>query len=279
MARTITEITTAMKTEFMANAELRNKYGFSDTAVFDDTFSVVSLERIIIYIVASAIWVLENVFDNFSSEITTRINNSILTSIAWYHSKVLAFQYGDELIFNSDTYSFGYATVDASKQIVKYAAVREVIDGGVTKLKIFYSGTNKLALTTEQQTAFKAYIKEIAAAGTHLLFVSLDPDLLGVTLNIYYDPLIIDSTGAKIVDGTKPVELAITSYLDSIKYGGIFYSSKLVDAIQATEGVNDVELVDTYWGGTAAERRKIEAASGAFKLDNDHKTITYSLDA
>jgi hypothetical protein len=278
MARTIAEIGNDMKVNFMANAQLRNIYEFSDTAVFDDTFSTVSLERIMIFIVATSMWALENLFDAFSSDITTKINNAIVTSIPWYYSSALSFQYGDDLVFNNTSYKFGYAVLDATKQIVKYAAVREVVDGGVTKLKIYYSGTNKLALTTEQKTAFEAYIRRIGAAGTHYLFVSQDPDLLGLTLNVYYDPLVIDSTGTKISDSTKPVDLAIAAYLNGIKYGGVFYSSALVDILQATEGVKDVELTSTYWTGTDSSRRKIDAASGAFKLDTDHTTITYSLD-
>jgi hypothetical protein len=278
MARTIAEIGNDMKANFMANAQLRNIYRFSDIDVFDNIFSIVSLERIMIYIVATAIWTLENLFDAFSSDITTKIDNAIVTSIPWYYSSALAFQYGDDLVFNNSSYKFGYAVVDLTKQIVKYAAIREVTDEGVTKLKIYYSGTNKLALTTEQKTAFEAYIRRIGAAGTHYLFVSQNPDLLGLTLSIYYDPLILDSTGTKITDGTKPVDLAIAAYLNGIKYGGVFYSSALVDALQATEGVKDVELTSSYWDGTAAERRKIDAASGAFSLDATNTTITYSLD-
>ena len=208
MARTIAEISNDMKTNFMAHSQLRNIYGFGDTDTFDNTFSVVSLERIIIYIVATAIWSLENLFDAFSKDITAKIDNAIVTSIPWYYSSALAFQYGDDLVFNNASYRFGYAIVDATKQIVKYAAVREVVDAGVTKLKIYYSGTNKAALTAAQKISFEAYIRRIGAAGTHYLFVSQSPDLLGINMVIYYDPLIIDSTGLKIKDGTYPVDLA-----------------------------------------------------------------------
>ncbi len=278
MARTIAEIGNDMKTNFMANAQLRNIYGFGDTAVFDDTFSVVSLERIIIYIVATAIWTLENLFDAFSNDITTKIDNAIVTSIPWYYSSALAFQYGDDLVFSNATYRFGYATLDTTKQIIKYAAVREVVDGGVTKLKIYYSGINKAALTAAQKIAFEAYIRRIGAAGTHYLFVSQSPDLLGLNMIIYYDPLIIDSTGMKIKDGTYPVDLAIDAYLDGLKYGGVFYSSELVDALQATEGIRDVELTSTYWKNVTANRRKIDADSGAFSYDSTIGSITYTLD-
>ena len=279
MARTREEIADAIKSEFMSNATLRSMYGFSETDLFDDKFSVISIERILIYIFTSAVLLIESIFDAFSTDITTRISNAVVLSIPWYHDKALSFQYGDNIIFDSSAYTFGYATVDVTKQIVKYVAVRQVVDGGVTKLKIYYSGVGKLALTTDQKAAFEAYITEIAAAGTHLLFVSQNPDALGVVANIYYDPLILNSSGVRISDNTKPVELAISNYLDEIKYGGVFYASSLIDAIQAVGGVKDVRLTSTYWNATSdINRRKIEAVSGAFLLDSAHTTLTYLLD-
>lgn len=278
MARTITDIATAIKIAFMSDATLRNKYGFSDTALFDDTFSVVSIERIMINIVASAIWALENIFDMFKADITTLIDNSILTSQAWYYNLALAFQYGDALIFDNSTLKFGYSSLDETKQIVKYAAVREVVDSGVTKLSILYSGTNKLALNGSQKTAFEGYMRKMGAAGTHYLFTSQDPDMLGFTLNIYYDPLVLDSDGSLLAGSNVPVEDAINNYLDNIKYGGIFYAAKLIDCIQSAAGVIDVELVTTHWGGTSELRRKITAASGAFKFDAQTTVINYNID-
>lgn len=280
MARTKTEIENAMKVEFMANVELQAKYGFTDTAVFDDTFSIVSLERIWINIVASAIWLLENIFDAFSSEIADRINSSIVTTKAWYYAKSLEFQYGDDLIFDADTYQFKYATVDESKRAIKYVAVRELVDGGVTKLKIYYSGVDKLEVSSAVQTAFENYIKNIAAAGTHFLFVSQDPDVLAVNLQVYYNPMVIDSTGVRINGGGKPVEDAINGYLNSLEYGGIFFSSKLVDIIQSAEGVTDVVLVSTKHNAAAAELvRRIDSVSGAFEFDSLNSTISYLVES
>lgn len=280
MARTKTEIENAMKLEFMANVELQAKYGFTDTAVFDDTFSIVSLERIWINIVASAIWLLENIFDAFSTEITERINSSIVTTKAWYYSKALEFQYGDDLVFDAATYQFKYAVIDDSKRVVKYVAVREVIDSSVTKLKIYYSGDDKLELSANERAAFESYIRNIAAAGTHFLFISQDPDSLAVNLQVYYNPLILDSTGTRINGGGKPVEEAINNYLDNLEYGGIFFSSKLVDMIQEAEGVTDVVLVSTKHNEAAAELvRRIDSVSGAFEFDSLNSTINYLVES
>lgn len=278
MARSRDDIALAMKTEFMSDSTLRDLYKFSDTAAFDDVFPVISLERLLIYIVSGAIFLFEQILDSFRAEIEARIDATIVTSLPWYYTIALEFQYGYDLVFDAATYQFKYATTDEAARIVKYCAVRDVVDDGVTKLKIYYSTTDKQPLTTEQQAAFEAYIKERGAAGIHYLFVSQAPDPIGVNLNVYYDPLVLDNTGALISDGTFPVVETINSYLNGLKYGGVFYASALIDALQATTGVKDVVLESTYWNAEAADRRRIDSASGAFAFAAGSSTINYLID-
>lgn len=278
MARTKQDIINAMQTDFMANSTLRNMYSFSDTDTFNAKFSSVSLERLLIYIFASASWLLELIFDDFVSEVDTRIANSVVTTIAWYYSKTLAFQNGDALVFNESTSSFGYANIDDAKKIIKYVAVREVIDSSVMKLKIYYSGANKQPLTADQQAAYESYIKTLGAAGTHYIFVSEVPDKLGVNLSIYYDPLILDSAGKRIYDNTYPVVAAINEYLNTIEYGGVLYAAKLIDKIQAVPGVKDLVLTSISHNGSIVNVRKIESVSGAFSYAPDASVIKYQID-
>lgn len=113
---------------------------FPETDLFDDKFfSCLDRANALIYIFTSAVLLLESIFDAFSADIITRISNAVVLSVPWYHDIALAFQYGDSIIFDASAYTFGYATIDATKQIVKYVAVRQVVDSGVTKLKIYYS--------------------------------------------------------------------------------------------------------------------------------------------
>ena len=121
-------------------------------------------------------------------------------------------------------------------------------------------------------------MSEIGAAGTHYKFVCQAPDPLRVQLQIYYNPLILDSTGTRLDGGGKPVEDAIKKYLNNLEYGGVFYSSALVDVIQATEGVKDVVLKSTTWQGATELRRKIESVSGAFDYEASTDDITYLID-
>ena len=191
------------------------------------------------------------------------LNDSYVTGERWYYQKALEFQKGDKLAYNERTCRFDYAQVDEEKKVVKNVAIRQVIDKGVTKLKIYFSDAGKQPITGDIRTAFESYMREIGAAGTHFLFVSETPDELRVHLHVYYDPL---------------VEETIEAYLNALEYGGVFYSSKLVDMIQTTEGVKDVTLDETTWDGEKEYRRRIDANSGAFAYVKQDGDIIYSIE-
>ena len=59
MARTIAQIKTELTEAFMTDSTLQTKYGFSEGDSFDSRFSKVSIESLLLYIVATAIWTLE----------------------------------------------------------------------------------------------------------------------------------------------------------------------------------------------------------------------------
>lgn len=278
MARTINEIGKGMKEALMADETVQEAYGLMPERTFEEQFSKVSIEAILIYVVASAAWLQEQLWDVFRTETERRINDAYVTSLSWYFRKALEFQKGDSLTFDDKTYSFRYLNTDAAKQVVKHVAIRQVIDENVTKLKVYFSGADKQPIAGDVRVSFEAYMRETGAAGTHFLFVSEAPDALRVHLHIYYDALVLDSTGTRLEGGGKPVEETIESYLNALEYGGVFYASKLVDMIQATEGVKDVTLDGTTWKEGKENRRRIEADSGAFVYVQNEGDIIYSID-
>lgn len=278
MARTIEEISTYLKSGFVGNETIRDAYGLVAGKTFDEQFSKVSIESILIYVFAASAWVLEQMWEAFRVETEQRINDAYVTSLSWYYRKALEFQKGDPLEFDSKTYSYRYPIIDVTKQIVKNVAIRQVTDENVTKLKVYFSDENKQPLSPDLRTSFETYMREIGAAGTHYLFVSEAPDPLRVHLRIYYDPLVLDSTGTRLEGGGKPVEETVESYLNALEYGGTFYASKLIDMIQTAQGVKDVELDGTTWQGTKENRRRIDAVSGSFAYVKNENDIIYSID-
>ena len=93
MARTVSEISQSIKAAFVTDETLNDAYSLETGKSFDEQFSKVSLEAIIIYIVALAHNLIERVMDTFSAEIDSRINATYLGSIPWFYKKVLDYQH------------------------------------------------------------------------------------------------------------------------------------------------------------------------------------------
>jgi hypothetical protein len=87
-------------------------------------------------------------------------------------------------------------------------------------------------------------MQQIKDAGVKLLVSSNDPDSLKLELDIYYDPMVLDSQGGR-VDGNsvKPVENTIRTYLRNLPFNGEFILATLTDRLQETPGVIIPQIV------------------------------------
>jgi len=283
MARTIRQIKSAMTAQFMADSTIIERYGLTAGANFEDTFSPVSLESIWFSIVASAIFMLETLFDAFREDVDAKIAQAVVASIPWYHKIALEFQYGDALVFDEETQAFVYATPDESKQIVKYAACRDV--GGMVSILVSkQNSSGPVVLSSAELAAFDAYMRQRKPAGVLLQTASFSPDLVRVNVRVQYDPQVLNASGQLIADTSiRPVEKAIDKYLADIVYGGDLNKTKLVDAIQQAEGVVDVVLNSVQAKPASASSyttvtgNNYTSRSGSFKSNNLRNSITYVL--
>lgn len=283
MARTIAEIKKTMTDRFMQDEALRTAYGITGDAAWENTFSTVSVENILLYIVAACVYGLEVIFDAHRAEVDERIAANVVPTVRWYHTQALAFQYGDALEFDEATQSFRYPVTDAEKQAVKYCAVQ---DAGNT-IQILVSGDTggkPSVLPDDVLTAFKAYMNSIKIAGVLLNIRSLPADSVRIRANVWIDPLVLKTDGTKIDGGGRPVEDAVNAYLANIVYGGTFNKTKCVDAIQEAEGVTDVELLgvdakpDSGEYGTVVTNN-YTAVSGCFVSYNLNATLNYVVES
>lgn len=283
MARSIKEIKKSMTDAFMADRTIRQRYGLSGNAAFDDTFSAVSVENILFHIVASAIYVLETIFDRFSSDVDSRLSSSVLATIPWYHRICLEFQYGDELVYDETTQQFGYAREDESRRVVKYAACRD-IGGGV---RLLVSGEDAsgdpTALSESVLTVFREYVSRRKPAGVLVDVYSFNPDKIRMNMTVQYDAMLLRADGSLITDpSVYPVEDAVNAYLKGIVYGGTFNKTRLVDAVQAATGVTDVVLggvsvVSDSGAATVVAGNNYTAVGGAFRPVDLKSGISYVL--
>lgn len=282
MARTIREIKAAMTQQFMSDPTIVEMYGFTEGAVFEDTFSAVSLESIWFSIVASAIYVLETLFDLFRADVDKKISGAVVASIPWYHKIALEFQYGDSLVFDEATQGFVYPVVDTTKQLVKFAACRDMGGGVYVLVSGADSSGDPVALSSDVLSAFESYLRERKPAGVILSVDSLNPDLVRSVMTVQYDPQVLTPDGELITDpSVKPVEDAVNAYLKGIVYGGVLNKTKLVDAVQGARGVIDVVLTSVsvkpangsnYVAVTGNNYRSV---GGSFKSNNLTSGITY----
>ncbi len=233
MARTITEIQDDIISRITATAGLADLNSSSKTAVW----------RMWTYIVAVTVWALENLFDLHRNEVNSLINEKAPHSLRWYANKARDFQYGSELVPEEDYYDNSNLTEDeiTVRKIIAFSAVVEQERGLRLKVaKIKSDDPNDLdALTPGQLQAFGEYMNRIKDAGVNPLIVDSQPaDSLKIELNIYYNPLVLDSTGARL-DGTDPdpVGKRIKEYLRNLPFNGTMVLAYLVDALQQVDGV------------------------------------------
>ena len=280
MARTTAEIKKTMTDAFLADSDLREAYGLASDATWDKSFSAVSVENILIYIVAVCCRAVEVLHEQWKADVDAVVEKMVVASVPWYWKKALAFQLGDELVLNEDTMEYGYAKADAEKQVVKYAAVR---DKG-RSVQILVSGDeggSPSVIEGDTLNAFKTYMNRVKVAGVLLSISSRASDRVKITAKVTIDPMVVNEQGEALSDGGKPVETAIEDYLKNITYGGTLNKTKLMQAILEADGVEDVELTgveyttDEGLTWTALSGNNYTGESGSYTCEDIEGGLEY----
>jgi hypothetical protein len=286
--RTIQEIYNAMVAEKQSYTELESLQPAIDNSqqLLSDlnSKSKVAVWRLFLFVVAVSQWVLEGLFYSHRAEIDAIIAQNQYGTGNWYNQRALAFQVGDALtVVNGKIL---YETIDLSKRIVKYSAT---VPGNIIQIKIAgESGGNLTKITNTspdyQLNQIQAYFNQIKPLGTRVSVTSNDADTLKIVATIYYDPLLIKSDGSLISDSSKrPVDIAINTYLKGIGFNGKLNIQKLTDAIQAVDGVIDVDELTVWakYGETsyAQVSREYFSYAGWMVIDTSFAlstTVTYT---
>lgn len=267
MARTIAEIKKEMTDYFVANDTMRALYELHPEKSFEDQFSKVSLESILFYVVAVAVWTLEKLFDRHRQETSDLINELKPHSLRWYANKAKAFQYGKSLIPDTDQYdNIGLSDEQIrEQQVVKYAAVVEKAAIVYVKVATGSEG-NRGRLSADQEAALAAYFKEVKDAGVKLAVVNVPADTFGIDMDVYYDPQVFDN-GLNRLDGRgQTVHDRISGFVENLPFNGEYRNSSLINALTELEGVVMVELKQAVANGRAIDAKCVPE-SGYFKTD------------
>lgn len=285
MARSIEEIQAEIYGRIAASSVLsQNLTSTSNVAVW----------RTIIYVVAYAINLLEQIFDVHTQEVEDRIAETRVHNRRWYREAALAFMFGYSLNPETDTYDLPDDITDeeieAAKIVANAAPIRMVVDGhGVIRMKLVkMTGDEYAPLNAEELTAFMDYIDQVTDAGSQVLPTSNLPDDLKINIDVYYNAQVLNAAGQRLDGSTlTPVPDAVKSYLKSIDFNGRLILSHLDDVIEAVDGVEVVNFNSAHtkyanWSydettqpnaGLVNEIRTPD--SGYLKLDEENTIINY----
>lgn len=243
---TLGEIKAMMTGAFIANEHIRDQYGLDSDKSFEDQFSTVSVENNIFYIVATCMLQIYQMFEQYMVDLLALLRNNKAHTPRWYATRAKEFQFGYELVGNTDQYDNSMLTPDQinAAQIVKFAASVEADDQSILFVKVAREvNGNKEPLTDIQYAAFSAYMGRIKDAGVRISIVNAPADELFLNFDIYYDPLVLDFEGKRL-DGTNdtPIHDAIRNYVGNLSFNGLYTNQSLVDALQNVHGVEIADL-------------------------------------
>jgi hypothetical protein len=236
MARTISQIYDEMiaeKENMNSLNELQPSMAFTQTLLQDLTNTAkVAMWRLLFWVVAYALWVHEALIADLAAQSETG-------TLRWYYDTCLAFQYGSDLVYSNGKYIYNPIIDDA--KIVKLAAAIETNNGQLLLKVAKLNNTTPIPLNVDELASFNAYISLVKFAGTNILVISQDADILMVNYDVYYNPLVMNPDGSLITDiGTYPVRDAINTHLKTLKFNGVLALSRLTDAVQLATGVVNV---------------------------------------
>lgn len=245
MARTVEEIKKDMTAEFMKMEAVKSTYGLDGSKSFADCFSMASLENIIFYVFAVAVWALEKLFDLHRADVDARIEQLEPHTLRWYVSKAKAYMQGQKLVTDCDYYDTeGMPEQDiAAAKVVKYAVATESNTVVYIKVAREVDG-NPAALTAGQLEGLTSYMNEIKDAGVSVQLRNEPADQMRISLLIYYDPtlLIIDANGNGSQNGKDPVRETTKQVIENLPFNGMFRKSDLMAALQALPCVEVADI-------------------------------------
>lgn len=294
-----TEIRDEMRLQFVQNEKMIEAYDLDTNMTFEEQFSKVSFENILIEIMSFIHFVMEQLFDTHKTEVNEAIRLQKSHTAINIRERLLQFMYGYTLneefqkvylIPGTDEFDTKGMTTEQLEQakIIKYAAVTESDDEKRVICKIATENSGELApVSPDQFEAVAEYISQIKAAGVPYTVINFLPDMLRLEIRIFRDPMVLNATGVHKVTGLKPVEAALQEYMKELPFNGELILQEMANKIEKADGVRIVHIqsaltkwIDAEEGDYPEEWEQINIrripVSGYFKIE-DFEGITYEI--
>ncbi|QTV06064.1 nucleotidyltransferase [Faecalibacter bovis] len=243
--------------------------------------SKTSIWRLMFYCVAFAIEQLAQLFSQHRKEIDDKIAKQKTHRLAWIQGMYLNFQYGFDLIPETDQFDNSNATDDqiSESKIIKYCAVNESDTQREVIIKIATEVEGELSpLPQEVMETIDRYTSEIKGTGVPYRIINYVPDLLRLKIRVFRDPLLIDEQGMHRRNANFPVEDALKEFMKELPFDGALQIQDLSNKLESVTGVElvSVDLVQSCWVNPATsgygDWRSIDVRkvpeSGYFKIEN-----------
>lgn len=230
MARSITQIQNQIIANIQGNATLSGLTSASNAAIW----------RLLTWIVAVAINLLEQLTDIFTTEIEGIASSAITGNAAWLRQQVLNFQFGYVITINPQTFAPSYTVIDTSTQVVQFCSVT-IASNNIVNVKV--AGVGPAPISSPQEDALNSYLTEINFAGVGFNLINDNPDRLYIQATIYYNGQYVNVIQANVI-------AALTAYCTALSNATNFDGEVKVSAIEQTilgvAGVEDVDLINVY---------------------------------
>lgn len=226
MARTIAQI----QQQMLDNITADNVLGPLLTST-----SKRAIFRLLTYVMATAISILEQLMDIFSANIEATVAKGAPSTGAWLQDQIFSFQYSADApqVVQLINFAPSYPVVDASLRIITRCSVTTDLANSVI-IKVA-KGEPPEALAFSELTALQSYVNVIGTDGIDYSVRSLNPDQLYVKAQIFYNGQYSDVIAANVIQ-------AINSFLAALPFNGQMRISNLEAAIRNVTGVTDVLL-------------------------------------
>lgn len=228
--------------EWLRQPSIIEKYGIDSSKTFEEQFSAVSIESLLFYAQAYGMMLLEKIMGDRFTDLEARFARLRPHTLSWYAEKIKAFQLNYTLPADTDVYS----EINEDAQVVQYCSLTE--RDGVLSAKVAGQKDGKPSrLSTDVVAKVAEYIGRVKDAGVRVLLSSGDADKFSCSLLVHYDPL-KDITADNI-------RQAISAYLESMPFDGVYSNMALIDAVQHIDGVRVAQLLSSgasYGNNTAA---------------------------
>lgn len=224
---------------WMNNLDAVRAYGFERGEEFEKIFNAVSVESILLWVMAACVHVVEELMDVHREEVREALDKERAHRPRWYRDKVLEFMPGRVLAEDGT----GYDTEGMSEEetemarVVKHAVAVESADASVLTIKVAgESGGHRTPLSDEDAELLRGYIGEIKDAGVRVWLVNMEGDRFDCEVDVYHDAL------SRVEEVRQGCEKKISGYLENLPFNGEYSNMALVNALQEVTGVKIVEL-------------------------------------